>query len=190
MGEQGLDTPEYLKFTAEGSGNVARDGMFSIQVRVTLDARSELLKCRCDPINSLCAFHYSYMSFDYVLQVLQKALSNWDLTTTPLSHPKMQAFSMDPTKAAGYICNLSEHWFTIRPVHGQWWNLNSLLPAPQMVGLVYLHTYLETLRREKWTIYVVQGTLPIQADVSATYLNSGARLWTPEEVCTFMDAVS
>lgn len=33
MGQQGLDTPEYLKFAAEGSGNVARDGMFSIQVR-------------------------------------------------------------------------------------------------------------------------------------------------------------
>lgn len=49
-----------------------------------------------------------------------------------------------------------------------------------MVGLVYLHTYLETLRRENWTIYVVQGTVPIQADLSATYSN-GSRLWTPEE---------
>ena len=32
-GQQGVNTPEYLKFAAEGSGNVARDGMFSIQVR-------------------------------------------------------------------------------------------------------------------------------------------------------------
>lgn len=118
----------------------------------------------------------------HAVQVLQKVLSNWDLTTTPMTHPNMQAFSMDPVRAAGYICNLQEHWFTIRPVHTKWWNFNSLLPAPQMVGQVYLHTYLETLRRENWTIYVVQGTLPIQADQSAWLASSVARLWTPEEV--------
>ena len=32
MGQQGMNTPDYIKFAAEGSGNVARDGMFSIQV--------------------------------------------------------------------------------------------------------------------------------------------------------------
>ena len=32
MAEGGLEGPDYLKFVAEGSGNVANDGMFSIQV--------------------------------------------------------------------------------------------------------------------------------------------------------------
>jgi Josephin len=32
MGQRGFDTPDFVKFAAEGSGNVARDGMFSIQV--------------------------------------------------------------------------------------------------------------------------------------------------------------
>ena len=133
--------------------------------------------CDCLKTSHSCDTHVSF-----VFQVLQKALSNWDLSTTPITHPKMADISANPTKAAGYICNLQEHWFTIRPVHGLWWNLNSLLPAPQMVGLVYLHTYLETLRREDWTIYVVLGTLPIQADQTVTHMSKGARLWTPEEV--------
>jgi Ataxin-3 len=32
MASQGVDTADFLKFAAEESGNVARDGMFSIQV--------------------------------------------------------------------------------------------------------------------------------------------------------------
>lgn len=32
MSSQGVNTPDFLKYAAEESGNVARDGMFSIQV--------------------------------------------------------------------------------------------------------------------------------------------------------------
>jgi Ataxin-3 len=33
MAQHGFDTPEYRRFLADGSGNRAGDGMFSIQVR-------------------------------------------------------------------------------------------------------------------------------------------------------------
>lgn len=33
MASHGMNTPEFIKYAAEESGNVARDGMFSIQVR-------------------------------------------------------------------------------------------------------------------------------------------------------------
>ena len=33
MAESGLQSEDYLKFVAEDSGNVAADGMFSIQVK-------------------------------------------------------------------------------------------------------------------------------------------------------------
>jgi Ataxin-3 len=36
MASQGVETSDFVKFAAEGSGNVARDGMFSIQVRFML----------------------------------------------------------------------------------------------------------------------------------------------------------
>ena len=32
--ENGLDSEEYLRFIAEGSSNVADNGMFSVQVRI------------------------------------------------------------------------------------------------------------------------------------------------------------
>lgn len=34
MASHGVNTPDFIKYAAEDSGNVARDGMFSIQVRV------------------------------------------------------------------------------------------------------------------------------------------------------------
>jgi Ataxin-3 len=38
MASQGVDTQDFIKFAAEESGNVARDGMFSIQVRTRQQA--------------------------------------------------------------------------------------------------------------------------------------------------------
>jgi Ataxin-3 len=116
------------------------------------------------------------------VQVLQEALKNWGVVATPITHPKMQAIAANPISAAGYICHLQNHWFTIRPVRGQWWNFNSLLPAPRFVGLVYLQTLLETLRSEKWSIYVVQGTLPAHVDPTLVREGHPGHLWTPEEV--------
>ena len=36
--------------------------------------------------------------------------------------------------ATAYICNMREHWFTIRRLGSQWFNLNSLLEGPELVG--------------------------------------------------------
>lgn len=81
--------------------------------------------------------------------------------------------------------------FTLRSVEGQWWNFNSLLPAPQPLSEMYLDAYLNTLKAENWTIYVITRcesragglvevpTLPL-AEASSS--NARGRLWTPEEV--------
>jgi Josephin len=116
------------------------------------------------------------------LQVLHQVLESWDVRITPMAHPDMKSMLSTPTRAAGYICNLSEHWFTVRPVLGQWWNFNSINPAPQLVSDTYLDAFLHTLQEQDWTIYVIEGDLPAQADPSMVCNNGVGRLWTEQEV--------
>ncbi|GAX83862.1 hypothetical protein CEUSTIGMA_g11287.t1 [Chlamydomonas eustigma] len=123
MQEGGVMSEEYQKFAAEGSGNVAADGMFSIQV-------------------------------------LQKALEVWNLQVIPFDHPEVKAAKQEPQSENAFICNLQEHWFTIRKMEGEWWNFNSLFPAPQLLGAFYLSAFLTSLREQGYQILVVRGALP------------------------------
>lgn len=44
----------------------------------------------------------------------------------------------DMTKETGFICHSSNHWFSIRKVMGQWFNLNSLQDAPYKISEFHL----------------------------------------------------
>lgn len=115
----------------------------------------------------------------FSIQVLDKALACWELSAVPLTHPDARHIATDCARAAGYICNLQEHWFTVRPVAGQWWNFNSLFPAPAPLSTTYLDAFLNTLKAEGWSIYVVRGSLPAAVTEAATA--DAARLFTPEQ---------
>mmetsp|Transcript_7872 Transcript_7872/g.23710 ORF Transcript_7872/g.23710 Transcript_7872/m.23710 type:complete len:429 (-) Transcript_7872:479-1765(-) len=123
MQEGGLTGEDYAKFVSEESGNVAADGMFSIQV-------------------------------------LSRALEVWGLSVTPLSHPDMRDARAEPQREAAFICNLQEHWFTVRRLGSDWWNFNSLFPAPQLLGSFYLSAFLASLEQQGYQIFVVRGELP------------------------------
>lgn len=47
-----------------------------------------------------------------------------------------------------YICNYKGHWFTIRKLGSQWFNLNSMLSGPQLISDTYLTMYLAQLLQE------------------------------------------
>ena len=59
-----------------------------------------------------------------------------------------------------YICNYREHWFTIRKIGRQWFNLNSLLTGPELISDTYLSLFLIQLQREGYSIFIVSGILP------------------------------
>lgn len=44
-----------------------------------------------------------------------------------------------------YICNHREHWFTVRRLGFQWFNLNSLLSGPQLISDTYLNLFFAQL---------------------------------------------
>ncbi|KAG2441276.1 hypothetical protein HYH02_010117 [Chlamydomonas schloesseri] len=129
----------------EASGNVAMDGMFSIQV-------------------------------------LSRALESWGLTVLSLESEEARDLKAAPTSAEAFICNLQEHWFTLRRVaDGEWWNFNSLFPAPQPLSTFYLTAFLDTLREEGWTIFVIRGKLPATQPGGLETLPNAGKWWSAED---------
>ncbi|XP_078090387.1 ataxin-3 isoform X3 [Mustelus asterias] len=59
-----------------------------------------------------------------------------------------------------FICNYKEHWFTVRKLGNQWFNLNSLLTGPELISDTYLALFLAQLQQEGYSIFVVRGELP------------------------------
>ena len=77
-----------------------------------------------------------------------------------------------------------EHWFTIRRVYGDFWNFNSLFPAPQPLSQFYLSAFLATLREQGYTIFVVRGPLSQQQSEDAGQPGSHGSWFTPMQVST------
>ena len=191
MQESGVESEDYVKYLAEGSGNVSTDGFFSIQVNWPACLS---MTCRLIGTSSLSRGHP---------QVLSSALDVFGLSCQNLDGSDCVESAAHPEKENAFICNLrvskhygpdyacmdqspvkklplamrpgagwhhschttihgaaQEHWFALRRVAGDWWDLNSLFAAPRPLSEFYLSAYLATLRDQGYSIFVVQGQLP------------------------------
>ena len=93
-------------------------------------------------------------SGNFSSQVMSVALNTHSLSMDYLGPNK------DPTQEIGFICNLQSHWFTLRKIAGEWYNLNSMLARPEWVSELFLSMLILQIRNEGYTIFVVAGTLP------------------------------
>ena len=116
----------------------------------------------------------------FSVQVISRALAVWSLDLLPLnsSNPVATRAKNSPISANAYICNfrwiyfvsvcfiemcvhfvvfLREHWFTVRRLGTQWFNLNSLLEGPELVSNTYLGEFLAQLQHEGYDIFLVTG---------------------------------
>jgi len=98
----------------------------------------------------------------FSVQVISRALTVWGLDLVPRdsSDPAAVRAKASPIAANAYICNYREHWFAIRRLGNQWFNLNSLLEGPELVSNSYLGEFLAQLQQEGYSIFLVTGTLP------------------------------
>ncbi|XP_026191913.1 putative ataxin-3 homolog [Cyclospora cayetanensis] len=63
----------------------------------------------------------------------------------------------------GYILNHADHWLALRRVHGMWYNLDSMKPAPTVISTFHLAAFLSSLTGQGYTVFVVRpevGDLP------------------------------
>nr|XP_033808709.1 ataxin-3 isoform X1 [Geotrypetes seraphini] len=96
----------------------------------------------------------------FSIQVISNALKVWGLELSLFNSPEYQRLMIDPINERAFICNYKEHWFTIRKLGKQWFNLNSLLTGPELISDTYLALFLAQLQQEGYSIFVVKGDLP------------------------------
>ncbi|KAB0796970.1 hypothetical protein PPYR_11031 [Photinus pyralis] len=95
----------------------------------------------------------------FSIQVISSALEVWGLELVPYLSTDSRV-QTDPTTMQAFICNHKDHWFTIRRIGDQWFNLNSLLPMPELISNTHLSLILAQLRNDGYSIFVVFGQLP------------------------------
>ncbi|XP_056623132.1 ataxin-3 [Triplophysa dalaica] len=96
----------------------------------------------------------------FSIQVISNALGVWGLEIVLFNSREYQQLHMDPINEKAFICNYKEHWFTVRKLGQQWFNLNSLLTGPELISDTYLALFLAQLQQEGYSIFVIQGNLP------------------------------
>ncbi|XP_020113996.1 putative ataxin-3 homolog [Ananas comosus] len=125
--------------------------------------------------------HNVSMGGDFSIQVLQKALEVWDLQVIALNSPDAEASQYNPELENAFICHLHDHWFCIRKVNDEWYNFNSLYPAPEHLSKFYLSAYLDSLKGSGWTIFIVRGNFPRECPMSSESTNGFGQWLTPED---------
>ncbi|XP_078044121.1 ataxin-3-like protein isoform X2 [Augochlora pura] len=98
----------------------------------------------------------------FSVQVISRALKVLELELVPYNSTESAALMArkDPSQMKAYICNYKGHWFTIRKIGKQWFNLNSMLSGPQLISDTYLAMYLAQLIQDGYSIFIIIGTLP------------------------------
>eukprot|EP01023_Acetabularia_acetabulum_P044670 TRINITY_DN4498_c0_g1_i1.p1 TRINITY_DN4498_c0_g1~~TRINITY_DN4498_c0_g1_i1.p1 ORF type:complete len:413 (+),score=62.54 TRINITY_DN4498_c0_g1_i1:213-1451(+) len=91
----------------------------------------------------------------FSVQVLQMALEVWDIKLIPLRNPRMSQAAQEPAEQEAFVCNLAEHWFTLRKIDSKWWNFDSVKRAPEPLSQFYLSVFLATIQDEGYTVFVV-----------------------------------
>lgn len=90
----------------------------------------------------------------FSVQVIVAALQNSGLTCAT-AHTVT-----DPARETGFIFNRREHWFALRRLNNEWFDLNSLFAAPQHMSPTHLALFFEAQANQGYSIYVVRGRFP------------------------------
>ncbi|KAK3828792.1 MAG: Josephin-domain-containing protein [Benniella sp.] len=100
----------------------------------------------------------------FSVQVLSHALSIWNIQIIPWGAEEVVTARAEPEREAAFICNLDQHWYTLRrfgPSTECWYDLNSLHPRPQRMSAIYLTMTLSQLEAEGYSIFVVRPLVAI-----------------------------
>jgi ataxin-3 len=97
---------------------------------------------------------------NFSVQVLTKALQSKKLECSRVTQSSF--FSMvcqNLSAEVAFVCNKGSHWFTIRRIHDEWYDLNSL-SEPKQLGKAELATFVDNLLESKHAVYAVHGRFP------------------------------
>jgi ataxin-3 len=127
------------------------------QLAVNLD-KAERALTRQDSMN----FKSENVATDgmFSIQVLNAAVQSMNQQAMLINILSEDVKGADLIKEQAFIGNKGNHWFTIRKVHGVWYNCNStniVPPGPQFVSDMMLDAFLSSLGNGGFTIYTLRG---------------------------------
>ena len=97
------------------------------------------------------------VSGNFSIEVLKMALGNFNIELVPWFPNKKGYSDNDPCDEIGFIVNHASHWFAIRRVNGNWWNLNSFNDKPTKISNFYLSAFLAQLVSDGYYVYIARG---------------------------------
>lgn len=116
----------------------------------------------------------------FSIQVIRKALAVWDLEAVNLDAESASDARANPGGQVAFVAHLHDHWFALRKIAGQWWNLNSLQEGgPERISDFYFQAYVDSLRAKRWTIFVIRGGAFPQPNMQ---LEGRGRWMTPRQI--------
>lgn len=90
----------------------------------------------------------------FSVQVIVTALLRLGLSCAPA-----QTLA-DPARELGFIFNRREHWFALRRLGDQWFDLNSMFAMPKLMSPTHLALFFQAHADQGYSIFVVRGNFP------------------------------
>ncbi|WFD06680.1 hypothetical protein MVES1_002034 [Malassezia vespertilionis] len=166
---------------------VLQDGLFDathlgqLAQEIAAYEHEELGLGGSEPLESTLARHMDDTGY-FSVEVIDRACKSWDLRLERWRNQGgLQTRHAFPEREFAFLLHLGSHWFTLRGFGRdtrQWYNLNSFFAKPQWLSATYLSTFLDTVEREGYTVFVVEhdgDTSPLQSIADEIALSKGGR---------------
>ena len=90
----------------------------------------------------------------FSLQVLERALNRLSLGAVNINRAGAEGIKASPAAHDAFVCNRAEHWWAVRKLDGQYWDLNSMAPCPRPLADLASHLAATP------NVYAITGRLP------------------------------
>ncbi len=125
-------------------------------------------------------------SGNFSFQVLIEALKSMgDFRVESIKSERLKGTDM--SNQEGFVCHNDNHWFAIRKIHGQWFNLNSTNPrSPQIISEFYLSVFLDSIQANGYLIFAIDGPfVSYDPSIFLDILSPNKKFFTLQELQKF-----
>jgi hypothetical protein len=102
----------------------------------------------------------SRMDGFFNVQVMQAVLTRSGYTMTPAQGEGGLDPKADTAKETAFILNKREHWFSLRRIGREWFDLNSCIKTPQHYTDGDVRFHVSDAVKQGYSVFVVRGTFP------------------------------
>ena len=117
---------------------------------------------------------------NFSIEVLKAAMFNmYEINLPNVNQENIR--NLEITSFEGFICNRQDHWFAIRKINDNYWNLNSLSARPEKISHFRLAAEIDALKSGGYSIFTIDKVLPPSCSSSSERSRGLAEFWWLEE---------